>query len=65
MGPAVDGRSTFRGLCNRQPAALWILMGWPYALFSRRLPSRRGSHAPCDPRMRSAPHRVMGESLAA
>jgi len=40
VGCAVDGRSTFRGLCNRQPAALWILMGWPYALFSRRLPSQ-------------------------
>ena len=27
MGCAVDRRSTFRGMCNRQPTALWILMG--------------------------------------
>ena len=31
MGPAVDGRSTFRGLYNRQLTALGLLMGWAMA----------------------------------
>jgi hypothetical protein len=45
VGCAVDGRSTSRGLCNRQPTALGLLMGWPYALLTS-LPSSAGVAPP-------------------